>query len=73
LNCFVKLAGQEVYDKMWEVSDDAIGTTTRFGDLYNNVPDDLKDVMVTVAEFHMFPDDKREAMLTWLNRKDANR
>lgn len=62
--------GKEVVDKFWAASDDAIGTLRDFGLLYDNVPKHLKNVQITVMEFHIFPEDKKEELLAWLNRED---
>jgi len=73
LKDFNDTVGKDTMERMWAGCDDAIETYVKFDTLYNDVPEEFKDVDVAVAEFHMFPDDKREAILKWLNRKGANR
>jgi len=54
--------------RLWKKSDDAISTTLRLSEIYDNVPKEL-DISVKVDEFHAFKCDakKKKKVLAWLN------
>lgn len=61
--------GKKTADLIWNKSDDAILTSRRLSEIYNGVPPDL-DCHVRVLELHIFPTEKREEVLKWLNRNE---
>lgn len=63
--------GNDVYDRIWNLSDDAIHTSFLLSDIYDNVPPEI-DCYVEVLELHGFPPEKREAVLEWLNREEKS-
>lgn len=63
------MLGELLYNEVWEKSHDAIERTVTLGELYNNVPEELKNKRVRVLELHSFEPEDKEAIVTWLNRE----
>ena len=61
--------GNSAYNHVWDSVDDAIGTSRKLSDIYDGVPPEL-DCYIDVLELHVFPSDKREVILKWLNEEN---
>ena len=58
------------YNKIWKKADDAIERVVRLSDIYDDVPEELKDVFVHTLELHFIERGKRTKVKKWLNRKE---
>jgi len=65
---FYDIFGEKPINKLCELCDDYIWSMHYLGDLYENVPENLKSVAVSVLEIHLFPEDKKAEVLAWLNK-----
>lgn len=64
----IKALGKKVYKKIMKRSHDFVERTMSFGELYENVPDELKDVRVNVLEIHSYKKKDKKKIIKWLNR-----
>lgn len=69
---FKELLGENVYDEVWDKSHDVVHTGMMLSDIYDSVPSEL-DCFIEVLELHMFPEDKKDEILEWLERQEARR
>jgi len=53
---------------LWKVADDVTSSGTDFTEIYNNVPDNLKDVYAEETYIYQYHTEKRKEILEWLNR-----
>ena len=65
-----KILGDKVYDAIWSKSHDAIESIKSLSELYDNVPDNLKDKNVYVTELHQFEESDKDEIIKWLNRDE---
>ena len=65
--------GNKTYERLWNIADDVIGRIELLSEVYDNVPEELQDVDISVLELHIFPEDKKEEVLEWLNRSKKGR
>lgn len=63
-----KVLGEKVYNKIWKRSHDAIERIQTLGELYEKVPENLKDKNVYVTELHQFEEKDKKEIINWLNR-----
>lgn len=63
-----KVLGKKVYNKIWKRSHDAIDRIQTLGELYENVPKNLKNKNVYVTELHQFEEKDKKEIINWLNR-----
>ena len=68
-NEFQELLTIEVYNKVWDSADDVIETSRTLGDLYEKVPEDLKDIEIKVLEIHSYPKEHRERVSAFVNNE----
>jgi len=61
--------GQAVYDRVWDLADDASHTVREMQEIYDDVPEDLKKVPVDVLSVHIYPEHVKEKAFAWLNKK----
>ncbi|MDB4330227.1 hypothetical protein N9948_00670 [bacterium] len=64
---FSDLLTEEVHSKIWKDADDVIERTQYLGEIYEDVPEGLKEISVKVMEIHMFPEEDRERVKNYLN------
>jgi len=55
---------------LWKVSDDITQSHNFFGDLYDNVPEDLDSVYVKETYIYQYHTEKRKEILEWLNEEE---
>jgi hypothetical protein len=67
----VEKLGKKTYRKVWNRADDAIASLRMLSEIYDNVPPEL-DCNVAVLEIHVLPEEKREAVMQWLNAEDED-
>jgi len=61
--------GQANIDRIFGAADDVMHVDREMQVMYDDVPDDLKEVPVDVLEVHVYPEESREKALAWLDRK----
>jgi hypothetical protein len=66
---FEDLLGESNYKKLWKKADDIIETSRTLGEIYDNVPNDLKEVPVKVLEIHIFPKKFKKKINYFLNEE----
>lgn len=53
--------------KIWRDGDDVSQYTRSLGELYENVPDSLKDIDIDILEIHSFPKEHFKRIQAFLN------
>lgn len=61
--------GKRVYDLIWEKADDVISSIVYLGELYDNVPEHLKNVPISQMTIHTIDPKYRQEVLEFLNDK----
>lgn len=60
-----------IIDKLaWALADDAVMTVRTLGEMYCDVPDDVKDVTTEVYTFLLLYGPKKKAGRDWLNQPE---
>ncbi len=54
---------------VWNKADDGIRVTKTFGEMYPDVPIELRDIRVDTMELHVFPKGTKRAIKKWLNQE----
>jgi len=55
---------------LWIFADDMTKTQEYFGKIYNDVPDDLRDVSVRKTYIYQYHTPKRNKIVKWINEDE---
>jgi hypothetical protein len=66
-----KVFGKKFIEHLWRKSDDISERTIFLEEIYEDVPEDLKQIKIREVTIHLIEDEiHKERVLAWLNHKD---
>lgn len=60
--------GVDIYDKLWESADDIMEHVACLDEIYDDVPEHLKGILVEEMTIHIYPRDRIKEVLEFLNK-----
>jgi hypothetical protein len=66
-----KIFGKKFIEHLWRKSDDISERTVTLEEIYNDVPEDLKNIKIKQITIHLIEDEiHKERVLAWLNNEN---